>query len=90
MSGPKNETDLLTGNSTLSPMNSRINFACPSDSVLRSYNPLGYEINVDSGPCVIQEMIDLSSDKNDEDLSYVLMFDGKKIKRGADYGSPGL
>ena len=84
MSGPKNETDLLTGNFTLSPMNSRINFACPSDSVLRSYNPLGYEINVDSGPGVIQEMIDLSSEKNDEDLSYVLMFDGKKIKRGAD------
>ena len=85
MGGPKNETDILTGNPTLSPLNSKINFACPSDSLLRDFQRLGYDICVsDSEPGLIQSMIDLTASKNNDELSYVIMFDGKKIKRGTD------
>ena len=84
MSGPKNETDVLLGKQNLSPLNSKVNFACPGEPVLRNYNPLGYDICVDSKPGIIQEMIDLTARNNAENISYVLMFDGKKIKRGTD------
>ena len=85
MSGPKNETDFLTGSRALSPSSSKINFACPSDNILRSFHPLGCDFgDNDTKPGLIQPMIDLTASKNNTDMSYVIMFDGKKIKRGSD------
>ena len=83
MAGPKNETDLLLGKSTLSPATSKLNFACPSQSILYDYNPMGMPNEIYE-PGVIMPMIELKSESRSNDVSYVLMFDGKKIKRGAD------
>ena len=84
MSGPKNETDFLMGKQHLSTEASKINFACPSEQVLMNINPLGlHNMNID-GPGVITPMIEMKAEKDPSDVSYVLMFDGKKIKRGAD------
>ena len=41
MSCPKNETDDLLGKHNLPPLNSKVNFACLGEPVLRNYNPLG-------------------------------------------------
>ena len=83
MSGPRNETDIVLGKPNLSPSTSKINFACPSDTMLSHYNPLGYEMCIDAGPGLIKEMIEMTSTKKSSN-SYLLMFDGKKIKRGTD------
>ena len=84
MSGPNNEADIIRDKTTLKQMDSKVNFSCPSESILSNYNPLGYEIETESGPGLVQSMIDLAARKSTNEMSYVLMFDGKKIKRGAD------
>lgn len=84
MSGPKNETDFLTGKEYLEPGNSSINFACPHENVLRTVNPLGGACNVENGPGLVSEMIELKAEKGNKEVSFVLMFDGKKVRRGSD------
>ncbi|XP_052245773.1 uncharacterized protein LOC127854757 [Dreissena polymorpha] len=84
MAGPKHETSILQGHSQLHPSSSKINFACPSNSVLSQFNPLGFELNCDVSTGLIDHMLDLVAKNSKETISYVLMFDGKKIKRGAD------
>ena len=84
MSGLENETDLLCGHQILSPSNSKINFACPSESVLRDINPLGKEFPAHYQPGIIMPMIDLKASQSNEEKSYILMFDGKKVRKGGD------
>ena len=84
MSGFKNETDFLYGSTVLSPQSSKINFACPSENIIRDVQPLGREIPIKHGPGLIECMIDLKSNKQAMDTSYVIMFDGKKIRKGGD------
>ena len=74
MSGPRNETDIVLGKPNLSPSTSKNNFACPSDTMLSHYNPLGYEMCIDAGPGLIKEMIEMTATKKSSN-SYVLMFD---------------
>ena len=82
MSGPKNETDFLMGKHHLTPEASKINFACPSDKILLNINPLGlHSMNID-GPGVLTQMIEKKTENDSDDVSYVLMFDGKKWKEG--------
>ena len=76
MSGLKNETDLLKGNTTLNPTDSKINFACPSEYVLTNLNPLGNDFPEIKSSGLINGMIELKSEKDYEN-SFVLMFDGK-------------
>ena len=83
MSGLKNETDLLKGNTTLNPTDSKINFACPSEYVLTNLNPLGNDFPEIKSSGLINGMIELKSEKDYEN-SFVLMFDGKKIRKGTD------
>ena len=60
MSGPKNESDILTGSSTsLSPLNSRVNFACPNENILRGINTLGSGFPSRFSPGLIDSMIEL-------------------------------
>ena len=85
MSGMKNETDLLkSGISLFDASDSRINFACPDENVLRNYNPFGNELPVSFSPGILSEMIEFKARKTNDSQSFVLMFDGKKIKRGTD------
>jgi hypothetical protein len=88
MSGPKNETGVFQGKPILSPEDSKINFACLSEEVLRNYNPLGQEMNYESGPGMVKSMVHLTLKTASPDKSYVLMCDGKKIKRGTDIDLP--
>ena len=76
MSGLKNETDLLKGNTSLNPKDSRINFACPSEYVLTNINPLGNDFQEIKSSGIIDGMIQLKAE-NSKENSYVLMFDGK-------------
>ena len=81
MSGPKNESDILTGSSTsLSPLNSRVNFACSNENILRGINPLGSGFPSRFSPGLIELKIQHPSPQT----SYVLMFDGKKVLKGGD------
>lgn len=84
MSGPRNETDLLSGLSTLSPLNSKINFACPKEDVLREINPLGQDFPSEFESGLIESMIKLKSKGTTPEKSFIIMFDGKKVKRGGD------
>ncbi|KAH3864335.1 hypothetical protein DPMN_027352 [Dreissena polymorpha] len=84
MGGPKNETHFLCGNQQLSPADSKINFACPSEKVLLNYNPVHCDLSGGLDHGIIDRMITLVANNTNESLSYVIMFDGKKIKRGTD------
>ena len=85
MSGPKNESDILTGSSTsLSPLNSRVNFACPNENILRGINPLGSGFPSRFSPGLIDSMIELKIQHPSPQTSYVLMFDGKNVLKGGD------
>ena len=84
MSGLRNETDILTGCSSLSPQNSKYNFACPREDILRNINPLGENFPSVFEPGLIEAMIDLKSQRNTDETSYVLIFDGKKVREGGD------
>lgn len=85
MSGMKNETDQLTNATThFDPLKSRINFACPSESILRDLNPFGNDLPVAFESGIMEKMIEYKAIRNEDSKTYVLMFDGKKIKRGAD------
>ncbi|VDI57981.1 Hypothetical predicted protein, partial [Mytilus galloprovincialis] len=77
--GPKNESDILSGSSSsLSPLKSRVNFACPNENILRGINPLGSDFPSVYSPGLIDSMINIKAEKNEEQTSYILMFDGKK------------
>ena len=84
MDGPKNMTCMLPRSSEMSPESSKINFACPSEKALRNYNPLDCDLSDGIDPGIIESMIGQMANQNNESLSYVIMFDGKKIKRGTD------
>ena len=64
MSGPKSEGEKLAGNIKFSPENAKINFICPNDVILQTYNPLGYEINTGNSPGLVLEMINKTAEKN--------------------------
>ena len=84
MAGMKNESAMLTGQEILDPLDSKINFACPSETILREINPFGESLPAKYKPGFLDEVMELKSAKDDELNSYVLMFDGKKVKRGGD------
>ncbi|XP_045178040.2 uncharacterized protein LOC123538138 [Mercenaria mercenaria] len=84
MSGMKSETQLLKGSHMFDPQNASVNFACPSESILSSVNPLGDELPTFYKPGLMEPMIKFKAQKDDKNNSYVLMLDGKKIKRGTD------
>lgn len=59
MSGMKNETDQLTNATThFDPLKSRINFACPSESILRDLNPFGNDLPVAFESGIMEKMIE--------------------------------
>jgi hypothetical protein len=84
MSGLRNETDIFTGCSSLSPQNSKNNFACPREDILRNINPLGENFPSVFEAGLIEAMIDSKSQRDTDETSYVLMFDGKRVRRGGD------
>jgi hypothetical protein len=87
MSGMKNETQQLRGLNQFDPQDSKINFACPHERLLDSYDPFNGVLPTTCKPGFLHSMIELKAtrDRNkEENKSYVLMFDGKKIKRGSD------
>lgn len=84
MSGMKNETSFLTDCDRLDPHQSKINFACPSENILRDTNPFGDRLPVTFKPGFLDPVIKLKAEKDDGETSYVIMFDGKKVKRGGD------
>ena len=85
MSGMKNETDLLLErDQAFNPQNARVNFACPEEIMLRLINPIGDELPDTYKPGFLKPMINFKAKRADPQNSYVLMLDGKKIKRGAD------
>ena len=85
MSGMKNETQqLISGTTLFDPSQSRINFACPSENVLWELHPFGNDLPVTFKPGIMEEMIEFKAKRNEESKSYVLMFAGKKVKRGTD------
>jgi len=84
MSGMKNETDILQGKNILDPKKARINFACPSEAILTNFKPLEGDLPTKYKPGILKPMIKLNGEKEDGNNSYVLMLDGKKIKRGTD------
>lgn len=67
MSSPKKEADLLTGETNLLPSASKINFACPSKSVISEFNLLGLASNDMNEPGVVTTLTDLKAKK---DISY--------------------
>ena len=75
---------MLTGSDILDPRESKINFACPSENVLREINPLGEALPTQYKPGFLEEVMQLKATKDDKRSSYVLMFDGKKVKGGGD------
>ena len=84
MTGMKNESAMLTGRDSLDPKESKINFACPSETILREVNPFGETLPAKYKPGFLDEVMELKSVKDDGLNSYVIMFDGKKVKRGGD------
>jgi hypothetical protein len=84
MSGLKNENDFLLGHTVLDPQNSKMNFACPSENVLREINPMGQQFPDVLKPGILKSVIELKKEYDDGNTSYILMFDGKKVKRGGD------
>ena len=82
MSGFKNESQVVLGDTdrgNYSPQSSDINFAVPSLSVLREFNPYG---SIDKRePGLLRDIIEVIS----EDLNHqsaCLTYDGKKLKQG--------
>ena len=73
---------MLTGSDILDPWESKINFACPSENVLREINPYGEALPAQYKPDFLEEVIQLKATKDDKRSSYVLTFDGKKAKSG--------
>lgn len=84
MSGMKNETQQLSGSSSLDPQLSKVNFACPSENVLADFNPFGDKLPVNFPPGFLEPMIKYKAEREDSNKSFVVMFDGKKVKRGGD------
>ena len=82
MSGFKNESQVVLGDTSkglYSPQSSDNNFAVPSFSVLREFNPYG---SIDKRePGLLHDIIDVvSADLNHQ--SACLTYDGKKLKQG--------
>ena len=82
MGGFKNESQIVLGDtsrSNYSPQPSDINFAVPSFSVLKEFNPNG---PIDKRePGLLHDIIDVvSADLNHQ--SACLTYDGKKLKQG--------
>ena len=84
MSGLRNDTLLLKGEEAHRPNTARINFPCPNVKVLQNYNPLGDTLPDTFKPGILTEMIEYKAEKSESQESFVLMLDGKKMKRGAD------
>lgn len=84
MSGLKNETQQLTGSSNLDPQLSKINFACPSEHVLADVNQFGDKLPLTFSTGFLEPLIKFKAETDDRHKSYVIMFDGKKVKRGGD------
>ncbi|VDI69548.1 Hypothetical predicted protein [Mytilus galloprovincialis] len=85
MSGMKNETEQLTNATThFDPLKSHINFTCLSESILWDLNPFGNDLPVTFESGIMEKMIEYKAIRNMDSKTFVLMFDGKKVKRGVD------
>ena len=84
ISGHKNDTAYLEDEGTLDPLKSKINFPCPSENILRNHNPMGGILDKEMPPGILEDMIKLKAEKDKKDKSYVIMFDGKKVRTGGD------
>ena len=59
MSGMKNETQQLTGSSSLNPQLSKVNFACPSEHVLADFNPFGDKLPLTFPPGFLESCFEM-------------------------------
>ena len=84
MSGMKNETQQLTGNTVYDPQLSKTNFAYPKENVLANINPFDDKFPLTFPPGFLEPMIKYKAENDGNKKSYVIMFDGKKVKHGGD------
>ena len=82
MSGEKHDGETICGacqKSEYNPQSSNINFAVPSEAVLRSYN-FGPQLPRELPPGIIDNAMNIH--KNNNQTSFIVSVDGKKIAPG--------